>query len=32
MGVLVITAVLVIGSNLVADMIIAVFDPRVRLR
>jgi peptide/nickel transport system permease protein len=32
MGVLVITAVLVIGSNLVADLIIAVVDPRVRLR
>ncbi|MCA9880768.1 MAG: ABC transporter permease [Thermomicrobiales bacterium] len=32
MGVLVITAILVIGSNLVADLIIAVVDPRVRLR
>ena len=32
MGVLVITAMLVIGSNLVADLIIAVVDPRVRLR
>jgi peptide/nickel transport system permease protein len=32
MGVLVITAMLVIGSNLVADLVIAVVDPRVRLR
>jgi peptide/nickel transport system permease protein len=32
MGVLVITAVLVISSNLVADLVIAVVDPRVRLR
>jgi len=32
MGVLVITAVLVIGSNLVADLVIAVVDPRVRVR
>ena len=32
MGVLVVTAVLVIGSNLVADLLVALVDPRIRLR
>jgi peptide/nickel transport system permease protein len=32
MGVLVVTAVLVIASNLLADLLVAVTDPRVRLR
>jgi peptide/nickel transport system permease protein len=32
MGVLVITAILVIASNLVADLMIAFIDPRIRMR
>ncbi len=32
MGVLVVTAVLVIASNLIADLLVAITDPRVRLR
>jgi peptide/nickel transport system permease protein len=32
MGVLVITAILVIGSNLVADLVVAFVDPRIRMR
>jgi peptide/nickel transport system permease protein len=32
MGVLVVTAVLVIASNLLADLLVAITDPRVRLR
>jgi ABC-type dipeptide/oligopeptide/nickel transport system permease component len=32
MGVLVITAVLVIASNLAADLLVAVVDPRIRMR
>ena len=32
MGVLVVTAALVIASNLLADLLVAVVDPRIRLR
>jgi peptide/nickel transport system permease protein len=32
MGVLVVTAVLVIASNLIADLLVAFTDPRVRTR
>jgi peptide/nickel transport system permease protein len=32
MGVLVVTAALVIVSNLAADLLVAVVDPRIRLR
>jgi peptide/nickel transport system permease protein len=32
MGVLVVTAVLVIASNLLADLLVAVVDPRIRMR
>jgi len=32
MGVLFITAVLVIGFNLISDVMAAVLDPRIRLR
>ena len=32
MGVLVVTAILVIGSNLVSDLLVAVVDPRIRMR
>ncbi len=32
MGVLVVTALLVIGSNLAADLLVAVVDPRIRFR
>jgi peptide/nickel transport system permease protein len=32
MGVLVITAILVIGSNLAADLLVAFVDPRIRMR
>lgn len=32
MGVLVLTAVLVVGSNLVADLLVAYVDPRIRMR
>jgi peptide/nickel transport system permease protein len=32
MGVLVVTAVLVIASNLVADLLVAFVDPRIRMR
>jgi peptide/nickel transport system permease protein len=32
MGVLVVTAILVIGSNLLADLLVAVIDPRIRVR
>jgi peptide/nickel transport system permease protein len=32
MGVLVLTAVLVVGSNLVADLMVAYVDPRIRMR
>jgi peptide/nickel transport system permease protein len=32
MGVLVVTAVLVIASNLIADLLVAFIDPRIRMR